>query len=175
MLMIWTFGSRSGFFLRPGNKHIEISSNNHFFEFTLEDMARNVEKNTYTETQFLYKTWIGKLTILVTLSLLIALWYYYFFQENKPNGFSVSIQVISFLAVIVLLISNLKVKHHEDTIELKYFPFHIRKITYSTDDIKSIEFSKFDPLSDFGGWGTRFSKGIKCFTVSGNEGMKITF
>jgi len=126
----------------------------------------------FTENQFLIKTWVGKLLFAVLIILVIAL--FYFYNNNDFNYFSFSIQFITFLAVFILSVSNLKTHINIDEITIQYFPYHFSKVKYKKIEIDKVEIVTFDPLSDFGGWGIKSNLKIKCFTVSGNKGILIT-
>jgi len=128
----------------------------------------------FTERQYVFKTWVGKLTFIILIVLLLALYYFYVVQDHTFSFFSVGIQSISFLAVFMILFSNLKTTCTNQNITLQYFPYHLKKIIYSKTEIDAVEMVNYDGLGDFGGWGIRINNEIKCFTVSGSCGVLIT-
>jgi predicted membrane protein len=128
----------------------------------------------FTERQYVFKTWVGKLTFMILIVLILALYYFYFVQDNSLNLFSVCIQCISFLAVFMILFSSLKATYTNQNITLQYFPYHFKKINYSKVEIDALEIVNYNGLGDFGGWGIRINNEIKCFSVSGNCGVLIT-
>jgi hypothetical protein len=128
----------------------------------------------FTERQYVFKTWVGKLTFMILIVLILALYYFYVVQDQTFSLFSVCIQCISFLAVFMILFSSLKTTCTNQNITLYYFPYHLNKIIYSKTEIDALEIVNYNGLGDFGGWGIRMNNEIKCFTASGNCGVLIT-
>lgn len=135
-------------------------------------------KNIFKEVQYLRSNWIGKFGVLVGVIVIIVLGICYVKQDDSVSLLSLMLQSIPFfwvIAIIVLLLSShLKSEYSGEEIRIKYFPFHLKEVSYKKSDIKQIEKIRYEALGSFGGWGIRFGNGMKCFTVSGNQGIVLT-
>jgi uncharacterized protein with PQ loop repeat len=95
-------------------------------------------------------------------------------QQKDPIVFSV---IILFLLAIVIWFFSLKletiINGHGIYVNYKGLLFCKRSMTWG--EIKSISLIKYDPLSDYGGWGVKYSITGNgwCYNVSGNDGIKI--
>ena len=58
-----------------------------------------------------------------------------------------------------------------DSIHIKFSPFTTRIIPFS--EIIKYEIRQYRPIIEYGGWGIRFNKSGKAYTVSGNIGIQI--
>ena len=58
-----------------------------------------------------------------------------------------------------------------DSIHIKFSPFTTQIITFS--EIIKYEIRQYRPIIEYGGWGIRFNKSGKAYTVSGNIGIQI--
>lgn len=75
----------------------------------------------------------------------------------------------------ILLSSRLKSKISEEGIYVQFVPFHFSPHFYPWEAIYSAEVVRYNPLSDFGGWGYRISlrgKG-KAYNVKGDQGIQL--
>ncbi len=52
-------------------------------------------------------------------------------------------------------------------------PFCAKHFDYS--EIETYEARQYRPLRDFGGWGIRFGRSGRAYTVSGNQGVQFVF
>ncbi len=59
----------------------------------------------------------------------------------------------------------------EDGIQIKFFPFTDFLIPFNK--IKDYKIKEYRPIIDYGGWGIRFNKSGKAYTVSGKIGLQI--
>ena len=59
----------------------------------------------------------------------------------------------------------------EDGIQIKFFPFTDFIIPFNK--IKDYKIREYRPIIDYGGWGIRFNKCGKAYTVSGKIGLQI--
>lgn len=113
--------------------------------------------------------------IIPIVSISIAL-----FQSDIKMHSSVSIEtILEFLlatAIILLFVLlKLEIKITYDGIYYRLFPFtpRFRKIPFS--EIHSYFIRKYNPITEYGGWGIRFSmkrEGI-AYTVAGTTGLQI--
>lgn len=81
------------------------------------------------------------------------------------------------LAFIWFVQLKLKTQINEEGILVIFsgMPFCKRKIKW--EEIKSVSIIKYDPLTDYGGWGVRYSLSGNgwCYNVSGDYGIKIIY
>ena len=59
----------------------------------------------------------------------------------------------------------------EDGIQIKFFPFTDFIIPFNK--IKNYKIKKYRPITEYEGWGIRFNKSGKAYTVSGKIGLQI--
>lgn len=70
---------------------------------------------------------------------------------------------------------NLTVEVRRDGLYLRYFPFHLRFHRIPFDTIARARARIYSPLREFGGWGIRWGKEGKAYSVSGDRGVQIEF
>lgn len=97
-------------------------------------------------------------------------------KETAVIGFLIS-TVIFVLIIVWFLVMKLETEIDENSIRVNFkaMPFGKRTIPYS--ELKSIELINYSPLTDYGGWGLKYSISGKgwCYNVSGNDGIKIIY
>lgn len=70
---------------------------------------------------------------------------------------------------------NLTVEVRPNGLHLRYFPFHLRFHRIAFDTITRAEARTYSALREFGGWGIRWGKEGKAYTVSGDRGVQLEF
>ncbi|MBT0552352.1 hypothetical protein [Riemerella anatipestifer] len=86
--------------------------------------------------------------------------------------------IIGLLVYVVTMIFiysfTLKIKISEKGIEYSFFPLREEKCI-EWEQINSVQFVKYNPFKDFGGYGVRYSgkKNIEVYNVGGNYGILI--
>ncbi|MDK2946979.1 MAG: hypothetical protein PWQ63_139 [Methanolobus sp.] len=58
---------------------------------------------------------------------------------------------------------------------VKFFPLHLSFKHYPFNDIISAEVVRYRPLRDYGGWGIRYGRNSKAYSVKGNKGLMLEF
>ena len=56
---------------------------------------------------------------------------------------------------------------------VRFRPFHRKCRVFEFENILEAEALTYSPLKDFGGWGIRYGKKGKAYSVSGNEGILL--
>jgi len=80
------------------------------------------------------------------------------------------------LAVLVLLYTaSLTIQVKDDRLQVRFFPFHLKFHAIPLDGVEQIEVVTYRPLADYGGWGVRYGKQGKAYTVDGSRGVLITY
>lgn len=133
----------------------------------------------YDETQKMKTWWVFLICLLI---LGFAIWSFVcqiIIDEpwgSKPGpdwliyamlGLSVLLNVLAFTTRLILQIN-------EQGICIRYFPFSRKNFNWS--DIQEYNFVKYNPITDYGGWGVRYNwkqKGI-AYTVAGHYGISLS-
>ena len=134
----------------------------------------------FKEIQRLRQWWIllFQLTVLGLISYgLISQLIFDISFGDKPisNLCLILIAILIFLFMWTLFLLKLETIITSKGIQFGFKPFQRKGISYSWNEINSIEVTKYNPLTDFGGWGWRISlkgKG-QAYTISGNHGILI--
>jgi hypothetical protein len=73
--------------------------------------------------------------------------------------------------------SHLDTEITEDEIRLRYPPLINKPKIFPYTDIKTIQVRKYDPLSEYGGWGLRYGwtggKKNRAYNIKGNMGLQL--
>ena len=76
---------------------------------------------------------------------------------------------------ILLLLITLETEISERGVSYQFFPFHLRKITVPWANIEKAFVRKYNPITEYGGWGFRL--GIwghgRALNISGNMGLQL--
>ena len=95
---------------------------------------------------------------------------------NKPasNELLVVIFLLSgVLFPVVILTAHLKLDVRPEALVYRFFPFHLHDRTILWKDIIRIQKVTYRPLRDFGGWGVRYGRRGKAYSVSGDQGVLL--
>lgn len=85
--------------------------------------------------------------------------------------------LITLSVTLLIACTRLDTTIKDDGIYVRFFPFHLKLRKYSWDKISQAFVRKYQPLSEYGGWGYRlglFGKG-RAFNISGNQGIQLIF
>lgn len=103
---------------------------------------------------------------------------------GTPFGSSVVDNVlllIGFLFMLVLsllfFIMKLETRITDTGIAVRFYPIQLKFRNYKWEDIDQMYVREYAPLSEYGGWGIRYSlvgKG-RAFNVSGRMGLQLVF
>jgi hypothetical protein len=98
------------------------------------------------------------------------------FGENLVKDTELIISLLIPLSVVILfLFIRLDTELSETGVSYQFFPFHLRKITVLWEDIEKAFVRKYNPVTEYGGWGFRlgiFGSG-RALNVSGNMGLQL--
>jgi hypothetical protein len=84
--------------------------------------------------------------------------------------------VLLFVSVLVLMrVCNLCVEVRETGLFIRYFPFHLSFHRIQIEDVKSFQAVTYRPLREYGGWGIKYRRKSKAYSVSGDRGVKLEF
>lgn len=94
-------------------------------------------------------------------------------NHPAPNWLLLLFFVGSVTLILIFSAQKLKVSITEEAIYIRFGIFMRPKIVYFYD-INKISFRKYDAIKEFMGWGVKFKRNEKCFTVSGDTAIVIT-
>jgi hypothetical protein len=130
------------------------------------------EEPKYVEVQKFNQQWINIILYIVLIAdFLLTL----FFLMKKQIVFISFVPLIAALIIFILFrIMRLTVSIDANKIEYAFKPFHIRNQIITKQEIESAQVIKYEPISQYGGWGIRYSfKNGKAFTTSGYYGLQL--
>lgn len=84
---------------------------------------------------------------------------------------------LTLLLTILFINFRLETQIRKEGIYVKFFPFHLSFRQYTWNKISKSFVRKYNPISEYGGWGLRlglFGKG-RAFNVSGDKGLQLEF
>ncbi len=135
----------------------------------------------FREIQKFRKGWhffiAGFPVVLVFILFLLVQWDVIQTKNQQKNPF-VFYAIILFLVGLFIWFFTLKLETTINSqgflINYKGLPFCKRTMLWS--EIETISLVKYEPLSDYGGWGVKYSITGNgwCYNVSGNDGIKFT-
>jgi len=139
-------------------------------------------ENLFTERQRFKQLWLWVILLGITGLFLFGVVKQVIYGQqfgDKPmsnTGLLISTMLFS-LFTILFLLYRLDTVIKIDAIYVRFFPFHIKFKYYSWDTLVKLYVRQYSPLSEFGGWGLRYSMfGYgTAFNVSGNKGLQLEF
>ena len=147
-----------------------------------------MEKKLFSEEQRFDQLWL-KVPLYVLAVGNIILFAYGFYKQliaGKPWGDNPMSDVgLAFSTFAVLLIwgmvfylfekTKLITAIYEKEIRLRFPPFFFKEKIIPLQMIKNMEVRKYNPITEFGGWGLRYGLRGKAYNVKGNMGLQIQF
>jgi hypothetical protein len=134
----------------------------------------------FTETQKFNKWWhyliAGVPVIFVTiLFLLVQVDIMATKNNQKEPLLFIGIIILTIGTFIWFIFLKLKTIINSKGVYSQFLGIPFCKKTINWEDIKSISVLQYSPLTDYGGWGVRYSLTGNgwCYNVSGNYGIKI--
>ncbi len=127
----------------------------------------------YTESQSFFSWWLCLILLTVSVASLSVhshdLLRLNFVPLFQLPGFWINLVLWGLFAVL-----RLKTTIDEDEVEVHFFPFNFYRKRVQWSDIQSIEVRKYNPISEFGGWGLRRGVRGRAFSARGNIGLQLT-
>ena len=98
-------------------------------------------------------------------------------QSKWNQDFWNMIAPIIILMSVFLLLWNVRLNWSISKTEFSFtfFPFVLKRRTFSMEEVEDIQVMKINSLMEFGGWGLRRGKLGKAYTTSGNYILHIKF
>jgi Na+/melibiose symporter-like transporter len=127
----------------------------------------------YEEKQFLRSNamiWFAIASLLITFLALVLN-----FSAKESDWIGMLILSIVIVSIVpLLLLASVHLRIEKEGIYIRYFPFHFKPLFFNWSEIDHFELRKYDPLSEYGGWGLKGSKNNRAYNVSGDMGLQIT-
>jgi hypothetical protein len=126
-------------------------------------------ENSFKETQRIDTIW--PLSILAIT--MVFNWLLYFrMGYGDLSFFYISLASVGFLCLFLL---SLRLQTTIDKIGVHYkmFPFHFKWQTIKWEEIQQDEIRTYQPLKEYGGWGLRYGRSGKAYTISGKNGLQL--
>lgn len=126
----------------------------------------------YEEKQFLRSNsliWFAIVSLLITFFAVVLNFL------NKGNDW-IGILILSLVIGTILpllILTSVHLRIEKDGIYIKYFPFHLKPLFLNWNDVDQFFLRRYNPLSEYGGWGLKGTKNNRAYNVSGNMGLQI--
>ena len=137
---------------------------------------------SFTESQKFNKSWhyllaAAPLVIVLITFCLIRFDIVTTKDGKKDSGLFFAIITGTAFIFIGFLFLKLKTQINQDGISVTFIGFPFSKKFIKWEEIQSVSVITYSPLSDYGGWGVRYSMTGNgwCYNVSGNTGIKIVY
>jgi hypothetical protein len=129
----------------------------------------------FKESQSYLGTWVMYVMILTEVPILILMIVLHATSDEKQEMAIALGVVMGSLILVFALIFNLKLETRIDdkSISFRYMPFIRNWRQFPKESIKSYKVIKYDPLTDYGGWGLKGNKTTKVYSVTGDEGILL--
>ena len=131
----------------------------------------------FKEEQRFTQSWLIILMVVSILPVIIIISKAY--ASNRMNLLNAIVVIgLVLLATGFIFICKLKTRIDEIGIHFQFFPFHFKMKTILWKDIKQAKVRKYNPLSEYGGWGIKGglfwkkANGI-AYNVKGNIGIQL--
>jgi len=126
-------------------------------------------RDCFKEIQRIDSLW----PLLILAVTLVINWILYFrLHESNLDFFYISVSTAMLLSGILVL-TKLTTRIDKDGIYFRLFPFQLSSRQIHWHEIASVEIRNYKPISEFGGWGLRWSRDGKAYTVRGSEGIQL--
>ena len=147
-----------------------------------------MDKELFKEEQRFDQLWL-KVPLYILAIGNVALFAYGFYHQliaGEPWGDNpmsdVGLVFVTFLVVLIwgavfFLFERTKLitTIYEKEIRLRFPPFFSKEKTIPIQMIKKMEVRKYNPITEFGGWGLRYGFRGKAYNVKGNIGLQLNF
>jgi hypothetical protein len=134
----------------------------------------------YHEVQKVRNVWIWLLFALLSIVFLCSFFDQIILQRSigsnlSPNWSLAVMGLFPFSVLFLILYIKLTIKINYIGIFFRFSPFHLHFKELKWNEIDKIYIRKYNPISEYGGWGIRtlsFKKNI-AYNISGNTGLQI--
>ena len=132
----------------------------------------------FVEVQRYHRGWMWlllSLTFVALLAIIVAQWVLF----THPTDYWLSASSLALIGVVLLLLVGLVYKAHLVTridkygVQFRLFPFqwYYRQIYWQ--EVEEVYIREYEAISDYGGWGVRYSQQGKSYTMAGQFGIQL--
>lgn len=82
---------------------------------------------------------------------------------------------VASLTGVLLSLTALESSVSDEGFSVRFIPFYRKPTLISFDEIESVDVITYKPLSEYGGWGLKIGKKGVAYSISGKNGIFITF
>lgn len=117
--------------------------------------------------------------------LLLVSWYSFYLQiiagipfGNNPAPDFVVILIAAVFGILFpafFAVLRLEISVDDRYLRFRFYPVHVNYRETALSEISVAEEVKYRPIMEYGGWGIRFRRNIRAYTIRGNEGVMLTF
>lgn len=130
-----------------------------------------ITESFYLEKQKFNQKWIK----VILYFLLIFTFFISILIYTKETSTIIAFIPFWIFALLFILFKKMELilAINNENISYQFIPFHFKIRRINKNDIMHISLNNYNPISDFGGWGIRFGRKGKAYTVNGNFGVQI--
>lgn len=134
----------------------------------------------FSETQQFRQWWLWLILFGINVLLLYGMYQQVLggrsFGSKPASNTELSIVAgISLLASVLIAMIRLDTQIKSDGVYVKFFPLHVKFRCFPWTKLSKCYVRKYNPLSEFGGWGLRIGLVGKAYNISGNQGLQLEF
>lgn len=130
----------------------------------------------YNESQSYKGTWVIYLLLMIEIPSFIfaAVLAFNSGKSNAESMMGIGIMLLIMVGVFVGLLSfRLKLRIDDKGVHYNFPPLINKLRTIPKSNIQEIKVIKYNPISDFGGWGLKGNSTTKAYSIIGNMGLLI--
>ena len=83
------------------------------------------------------------------------------------------VTIINFGMTLLFFSFRLETIITTESVSVRFFPFHIKPVVITKQQIKNAFVREYKPIREYGGWGLKGSSKNKAYNVSGNVGLQL--
>ncbi len=133
------------------------------------------------EKQRFNQWWLQLINLAIFGFLLFACYTWFVRKEDMGNvaqndtaGQIITISILT-ITVLLLFLFRLETIIDERGILYKFSPIHLKYKVVGWNDLEKCYVRKYNPLSEYGGWGYRIGFSGGAYNVKGNQGIQLKF
>lgn len=139
----------------------------------------NSNQIIFREIQSIRSPWIWGLIMIPLIVIIYGMLRQLFFEipwGNNPMS-NIGLLIVGLILIIgsplFIYFIRLEIQVRGNGVYYRFSPFHLRFQRILLDNLRSYQVIHYRPLRDYGGWGIRYGKYGKAYTLSGNIGIQL--
>lgn len=134
----------------------------------------------FTEKQKFTQWWLWLILLSINGMFLYGIYRQIILNEvfgDKPMSDEGLLFMFVFTVFLSLffVIMRLETKLDNEAIYVRLFPLHLKFKHFKWDELDKAYVRKYNPITEFGGWGLRLGLNGKAYNVKGNKGLQLEF